>query len=188
MTNTALIGELLDYLVGLDRPASTSQLSTALTTTMRRLVGRRVVTDEDVMTWNALGYWEVTGATISTILAKQPDVVMTGIARKGGHGRNEKHWALRANVERWDRHREAREVAATAADTRFQIHEGGVQGKIRIMDNHRVGRVNTVDETVVFMVDTNAVPIDVARDLAARAKRALVRSAVLGTSVEEHTR
>lgn len=175
--NPTLIAEVIDQLASYDRPIHTSGLSTAVTSIMRRLVNRGVVSDEEVMTWNSQGYWEVTGATIVAILAKREDVTMTGIARSNGHtSRKEKHWALTVNAERWEKEREAREQALIEADTRFTIREH--QDLIRVLDTSRFGKVNTPSEAAVAIFDTTALPLDVAQDLAMRAKRALVRKAV----------
>ncbi len=174
-TNPTLTAEVIDQLASYDRPAATSTISTAVTGIMRRLVARHVVEDEDVMTWNPQGYWEVTGAAVVAILSKRADVVMTGLDRKGITSRKEKHWALKANAERWAKQREARELALVEADTRFTIHEDAVQGSIKVLDTAR--GYSSAPE-IVASFDTDALPIDVARDLAQRAKRALVRQAV----------
>lgn len=178
--NPHLVGDLLDYLAALNHPASTSELSMALTSTMRRLVNRGIVENDDVMTWNSQGYWEVTGATVAAILDKQPEVAMLGVHKPtNGFGRAQKHWATKANAERWAREREAQEQALVEADTRFVIHEpNGFRTTVLIIDTARVGKVNTVAETAVASFDTTAIPLDVAMDLARRAKRALVRQTV----------
>ena len=171
-----LVAETLDQLASYDRTVATSTVSMAVTSSMRRLVNRGVATNAEVMTWNSGGYWEVTGATVAAILAKQPEVTMTGIARKNSHGRNEKHWATTANAERWAKERETKEAAAVEADTRYVMRES--LGHLRVVDTDRIGKVATPDDTAVAIFDMDALTPEIARELAQRAKRALVRMAV----------
>jgi hypothetical protein len=172
-----LIAELLDLLTNQDRPASTRTLSLHATKRMRRLVAQRVVSEDEVMTKNAVhGYHEVTGATVSAILAKTPGVVMTGIAAPREGGRKQKHWALTTHAERWAEQRERREEALAAANTRFVVQARPDRGYVWVVDTSRVGKVNTPAETAVATFNTNVVDVEVATDVAERVRRALIRA------------
>lgn len=96
-------------------------------------------------------------------------------------GRKEKHWATAVNVAQWERERAQAEERTVEADTRFVVQENPVQGWVRLVDTWKVfGRTvpTDTDGTLVVEFDTDALPLDVARDLATRAKRALVRQFV----------
>lgn len=114
-----LICAILDALVDAPRAGWTSsQLSRKVTSEVQRAVKRGDVTNEEVMTYNKRGrYFEVTGAKISSLLAKHPDVTDMGVY--GGV----RYWALTSEVQKWARKNAEYHAARQAASDRVRTRE-----------------------------------------------------------------
>lgn len=131
-----LLATLLDILVAADKPKSTSELSMAATTRMRKLVADGVVTNEQVMYPNYAGavriaYWEVTGSMVSALLKADDRVKMTG--KRG----NQNHWALHTRIAEWEQHSVAAKEARAAADARVEVRKQASQIEV-VCDNRSV--------------------------------------------------
>lgn len=116
-THPELIAAILDRLATASGWLYTSELSMAVTTDMRRLVQKGIVTDQEVMTFNATGnYYEVTGQTISRILGKRHDVQRRVVRRQA-------EYALTSNVDRWADEYAKRLAVHASAESQVGIRE-----------------------------------------------------------------